>query len=282
MAARILDVSIDDYHADKIGCERPSLSASIASTLVARSSLHAWQQHPRLGGSGKTATKAMDAGTVVHKLILGAGRDLCAIDAPDYRTKAAQTARDEARARGDVPILADDLEEARRAADAIRARFADRGILFDGAAEVAIAWTEAGPDGPVECRCMVDHLREPQGVIYDLKTTRNASPDVFERSMVEHGYDIQYTAYCRALAALRPDLCGRIDMLFLCAELEPPYAVMIGRPSGDLEALGAKRWERAVRTWGRCLTEGRWPGYEGISPLHAPMWAIQREEYAEL
>lgn len=86
----------------------------------------------------------------------------------------------------------------------------------------------------------------------------------------------------RPLECLRPDLLGRIDMLFLCAELEPPYAVMVGRPSGDLAELGAKRWERAVRSWGRCLATNAWTGYEGIAPLHAPMWAIQREEYAEL
>lgn len=281
MTARILPISIDAYHADRIG-ERPTLSASIAQTLISRSPLHAWQQHPRLGGIGKAATKAMDAGTVIHKLVLGAGRDLFAIDAPDFRTKAAQTARDEARARGDVPILAHDLDEARTAADAIRARFADRGILFDGAAEVAIAWTEDTPSGPVECRCMMDHLREDAGAIYDLKTARDASPDAAMRSMISNGYDIQYTAYCRALSQLRPDLVGRIDMLFLYAELDPPYAVMVGRPAGTLEELGTRRWERAVRSWGQCLAANQWPGYEGVSELHAPMWALQREEMATL
>ena len=68
MKAQLLEMTADDYHADKIG-DVPTLSASIAQRLVTRSPLHAWTHHPRLGGAtrknAKAPTKEMDRGTIV-------------------------------------------------------------------------------------------------------------------------------------------------------------------------------------------------------------------------
>lgn len=276
-AARILDCSEEQYHADP--CERPSLSASIATTLVTRSPLHAWSEHPRLGGLGKTATREMDRGTLIHRLVLGAGRDWHVIDADDYRTKGAREERDAARERGLVPVLRDELDAAQATASAILARLGDHGLSLGGESEVKTAWEEQSRSGTVLCRGMLDHLDGAR--IIDLKTTARADPDTFERAMVSRGHDIQYTAYLSALESLRPELVGRAEMLFVVAETEPPHALLIGSPAGDMIELGARRWRRAVEVWGRCLAADDWPGYPTrIHDLHAPAWVLQREEFA--
>src|SRR5687767_12481495 len=94
------NISPETYFSDP--AETPSLSASIAHTLVSKSPIHAWMQHPRLGGRGKKPTRAMDLGSVVHALLLGAGKEYCVIRAPDgepeyedFKKKAAREARDE-------------------------------------------------------------------------------------------------------------------------------------------------------------------------------------------
>lgn len=276
-AARILDVTPDEYHADD-GADVPRLSASIAATLVTRSPLHAWSQHPRLGGRGKRPTRAMDIGTLAHALLLGRGKSIAIIDADDYRSKAAQAARDEARERGLVPVLARERDHADAAVVAIRERLADLGITLAGDSEVAVEWSEPSNAGPVLCRGMFDHLDGAR--IIDLKTTHNAEPEAFERAMVSRGADIQHAAYLSALESLRPDLVGRCEMVFVVAELDPPHALLVGSPAGDMIELGERRWRRAVETWARCLRDDRWPGYPTRRhDLHAPLWALQREEF---
>lgn len=278
--ARILDVSIDAYHADEIGCDVPALSSSIATTLVTRSPLHAWHEHPKLGGASRKRTRAMDLGTVVHTLVLGEGKRFAILDHDDYRTKAAREDRDAADASGHAPILRREYDVASAAADAIRARLrSDHGIALAGASEVAVTWLEPSSRGPVRCRAMFDHVDGAR--IVDLKTSHSAEPEAFERAMVSHGYDIQHAAYLRALESLQPAYVGRTEMVFVVAEIEPPFAMMVGSPAGDMAELGERRWHRAVETWARCLATNEWPGYPTRRhDLHAPAWAIQREEFA--
>ena len=73
----------------------------------------------------KVATKAMDMGSAIHKLVLGAGSAIKEIVADDFKTKAAQHARDEARAAGLVPLLSADVQHATTVAAAVKSQLAD-------------------------------------------------------------------------------------------------------------------------------------------------------------
>src|SRR5262245_31717991 len=100
---RVLNCTIEQYHADP--CETPSLSHSVAHELINKSPLHSWMRHPRLGGQHKKETKEMDRGSLVHALLLGAGKPIVIIKADDWRTKASQQDRDYAREQGHIPVL---------------------------------------------------------------------------------------------------------------------------------------------------------------------------------
>jgi hypothetical protein len=85
------------------------------------------------------------------------------------------------------------------------------------------------------------------------------------------------------MAALIPDLAGRIEFLFGFCEKADPFAINLTRPDGTFRELGERRWLRAVATWAECLKTDRWPGYgDHINPLSAPAWALAREEEAAL
>jgi hypothetical protein len=92
------------YHADP--CSKPSLSASIAKILCEESPLHAWHRHPRLNPDFERVESAtFDVGTAAHAMLLE-GTDVCiAVDAPDWRTKAAKEQRDAIRQIGRIPLL---------------------------------------------------------------------------------------------------------------------------------------------------------------------------------
>lgn len=270
--ASLLTASPDEYHT------LPGLSASTAATLISRSPLHAWQQHPCFGGKGKVPTKAMDRGTVIHRMVLGKGKDYVALPFDDWRTKAAQARRDEVRAEGLVPILEADAEAAKESAAAIVQQLAARGIVLNGASEVAVEWIEESKHGNVACRGMLDHLWLTTGAILDLKVVASAAPQSVERSAESFGYAIQWAAYTRAVAALDPErLAGRVDFVFAFCEHEPPYAVNLCRPDGIFRELGEMRWLRAVGVWGECLAKNYWSSFDGDNFISAPAWAFNRE-----
>lgn len=282
MAARILDVTEAQYHADP--CASPSLTQSVAHTLITESPRHAWLQHPRLGGNAeRVSTKAMDEGAILHKLLLGAGAQFEMVIADDWRTKLAKEAREIIIADGKIPILAHNFEKLKKAAERIYKNASDQGFPFGGRSELAIEFTDYVDqwkrEGEVLCRCRLDQVRADH-VIYDVKKVRSANPRDIARSIVEYGYDLQKTAYTRAYEQLMPEALGRSDFVFLFCETEPPYEVVAARLDGYHEEIGKRRWERALKLWNQLLTEGSfpWPGYaDGAITLMPPQYVIAQE-----
>lgn len=284
MSARILDVTPEQYHADP--CETPSLSASAAKDLILQSPLHAWQFHPRLGKLPRKPSDSMDDGTLIHALLLGKGMERIAVlDVKDFKTNAAKELRDAALAEGKCVVKVVDYGVAVAVAAKLKERIAKFGIAFDGLSEQCIEWTEpTEEEGDVLCRSMLDHATvrysaAPSATIYDVKTIRSADALSIQRAILNYGYDIQEAAYRSAVSALVPDARGRIDFVFLFAEIEPPFAVRPKRLTGMWQAMGQAKWDRAVRTWARCLKAGtdekHWPAYETeITEIDPPPWAL--------
>jgi hypothetical protein len=274
MTARILDVTPAEYHA------LPGLSSSIASTLISRSPLHAWTEHPAYGAKERGYTKATDRGSVVHSMVLGKGSPFASLPFDDYRTNAAKESRDKTRAAGLIPMLWHEHDDALRLAQTIKERLAARGIALDGRSELAVEWHEQSGNGSVMCRGMMDHVWLDRGRILDLKIVQIAEPSYVERSAERFGYAIQAAAYSRALAAVRPVLAGRVEFIFAFCETEEPYAINLSKPDGVFRELGERRWMHAVNTWGQCLWANDWPGYgDGINFINPPAWLLAREGY---
>lgn len=275
---RLWAPTADEYHADATGDPRPSLSASCATTIVTRSPFHAYVEHPRLGAFKRTSTDRQDLGSLIHRLVLGNGADVVGVDADDWRTKAAKEEREAIRAAGKIPVLLGKLQAAEEMVEAIRCQLDGFGISLDGQSEGAAVWEEESSHGPVLCRGMMDHLIIDEGRIYDLKTTECAHPSAIQRCMVSRGSDIQFAAYTSAVRALRPELAGREDFVFIYVETEYPYAMTPVRPNGAMREMGAARWRRAVETWGSCLMRDTWPGYAtAILDIEPPGWALHQE-----
>ncbi len=264
MGARILNVSEEEYFADP--CAVPSLTQSIAHTLVDESPLHAWLQHPKLGKQPRAPTKATNRGHVIHKLLLGKGANIEVLDVPDFKKKDAQQMRDDAIALGKIPMKRAEYEEIETAADVLRERLAENGYVFSGESEFAIEWDEKAFEGTVLCRGRMDHvifdLSRERATILDVKKAASVNPRNLRRHFYEYGYDIQYQAYTSALVALHPELAGRVDFTFLFVEIEPPYSVVDIQPTGAFREMGLSRWTRAIDIWKRCLTRNHWPSYK--------------------
>jgi hypothetical protein len=257
------------YHNDP--CEQPSLSASIAHTLVTRTPLHAWTAHPRLNPNyEKTAEDKFDLGTVVHSLVLQGIDVMEILPFPDYRTAAAKEARDLARQHGRIPILVKQAAEVEAMVTAVWEQLAGTGVFEDGQPEVTAVWDENG----VGCRGRIDWLTNSRLDIFDLKTTtRSARGSAWSKGpLFDHGCDIQAAAYRSAVRTLT----GKTpDWHWVVVETAPPYALQIIEPGADVLTYGEARWAKALELWKRCLDSGVWPGY-GTDP-----WVAELPAYVE-
>ena len=279
MTARIIEVSDVDYYADNVGLDVPTLSYSVAKTILMDSPERARLEHPKLGAKRREPSTAMDLGNVIDSLLLCNGQGLCVIDAADYRNKDAQADRDAAREKREIPVLLKIYEKCKLAVAAYKAKIEALGISLDGKSQVTILWTEETSLGPVWCKGKLDHLRLNYNQILDLKSTAGrASTAQVAKNIFERGYDIQQAAYTSAVERVYPRLIGRTEFLWITVEVDEPYPVSVVRPDGALKELGRRRWRRSCEVWARCLKENSWPSYSSrIETVSAPPWALKEE-----
>ena len=280
------DISESVYHADPCGV--PSLSSGIAKKLINESPWHAWTAHPRLNPEFEAKSSAtFDKGAASHALLLGNVDRLVLIDADDYRTKAAQAARDEAREAEKIPILPAQLAEARAMAQAARRQLNDHRTASEaferGTAEKTLVWQDVGG---VWCRARLDWHPDDGDVFDDYKTTATSvNPSTVGRWMTDQGQHIQEAFYCRGIRALK--LANNPTFRFIAQENCPPYALSVLDFSPEVRAKADAQVEYAIRLWGECLRRDRWPGYIPTTcTVDVPPWAFAewdaRQSMAEL
>jgi hypothetical protein len=240
------DLPMPAYLADP--CPEPSLSTSTVDDLITRSPARARLRHPRLGGARDDPSPRADMGSAVHALALG-GAAITYIDAADWRTKAAQTARDEAAEHGSIPLLARQREIVEGAADAATNALRQFG---EGKTEVTMTYQHAD----VWLRGRADWMSEDGSVDIDLKTSDISDPQAwFRRTAFSCGYDVQ-----AAIRATGHKILGtQRRMLALVVELEQPHDVSFVEFSGGVLDLATRKVERAAKIWRRCLDSDRWP-----------------------
>ncbi len=284
----LIDLPASQYHADP--CETPSLNQTTANALLKTSPEHAYHLHPRLGAGRRKWSPALTGGSIVHELLLGGDR-IVKLHHFELRTKVARAERDAAIAKGKTPIVAHKLKPFQNAADALRSKLEKRNIQLaqpPALTEVSAFWDSFTSDGvAVPCRARLDELIITKGeraVITDVKMCANANPLAIEKSVENFGYALQRAAYVEAVETNYPDLCGRVDYLWIFCEWAEPFGVSVARATGELRALGEMRWQRAVDLWERCLRTNEWPGYDADEVVHsigvAP-WVMSAELEAE-
>lgn len=282
------DIDEEVYHADP--CPEPSLSASLAKTIITESPLHAFYQHPRLGkGAEETeqedeaeAAKAQnqkDKGTLWHSMLLGKGRPVVVCEEKNWQKNVAKDMRTAAREVGHLPVLRKWYRQG-EIMQATSEKEMKRLGLWDsysaGQSEVTGVCQRDG----LWIRARFDRLvvNESTGDVYDWKIGGRSNPQVVDRQIAEMGYDLASELYLDLLERVRPDLAGRTRYTFLFQEPTFPYCLTPVLLNGEYRALGRLKYNRAFETWKRCLATGIWPGYaEEVHYAAPPGYAVTRE-----
>jgi PDDEXK-like domain of unknown function (DUF3799) len=261
------------YHRDETGRDQPSLSKSILHLLLEQSPAHAWAAHPKLNPDFEAKDEArFDIGTASHSILLEGVDKIEVCPYPDWRTKAAQEQRDEARANGLVPLLVDQAQTVRAMIAAIRSQLEQhdcRPVPFtDGKPEQTIVWEEDG----VLCRALVDWIRDDLVAVDDLKTTSaSADPRAWtRRTMWTIGAGIQARWYQRGMKAVHG---VEPDFRFVVAETSPPYAISVVDLAPAAIALADAQIDYGLTIWKECLATDTWPAYpRQVASAEPPAW----------
>ncbi|MCT2591092.1 PD-(D/E)XK nuclease-like domain-containing protein [Streptomyces sp. N2-109] len=274
----IYQMTAEEYHAD-----RGSLSSTGARKLLPPSCPAIFRHEQDNPPAPK---KTFDFGHAAHHLVLGDGPDIDVLDFPNYLTKAAKAARDEARDMGAVPMLRHDYEQVEAMADAIR-RHPLAGPLFtpgSGVAEQSIFWTDR--DTGIKRKARPDWVKQLPGLTLcvDYKTAADASPDGVSKAVQDHGYHQQAAWYLDGLEA-----AGMADdgsrFIFVFQMKTAPYLVTVRELDPQSLDIGRAKNRRALRVYADCQRTGTWPDWTGpveeIPSISLPVWAALRdsEEY---
>lgn len=261
------DLPADQYHALE------AMSASGAKKML-QSPAH----YKLMRDTPSEPTDAMRIGTAVHTLLLEPHRAGEIVEMPTFNSrskdgKAERLAWLEAN-EGVQAFDSASIARIHAAAAAVRAHAGAGELLSDGRPEVTALWTD-GTYG-VPCKSRFDWLTH-SGAIVDIKTTKDASPEAFRRSIGAFMYHLQAAFYWIA----HESVCDKSPRFFafIVVETEPPYGVGAYVLDDASIRAGMRHVETALRRYKEALEAGRWPAYDQtIQPISAPKWALSFEQ----
>lgn len=262
------DISNEDYHAD------PALSSSGARLLI--------KENPEVFRYRRTHPEHKDVydfGTVAHSMVLEGKRgNVVEVKADNWRTKAAQDAKEQAREDGQIAMLTKELAIVKEMTAAIREHRDAMALLRNGRPEMSAFYRDR--ESGVDLRTRFDWLPEIDTsrrlVIPDYKTAASANPNKFAKSAADFGFHQQDAWYTDTIKAM--GLHDDVVMVFIVQEKTAPYTVSIVQLSPLDVQRGRDLNRAAIYKFKRCTENDHWPGYEGITMVELPVYSRYHEE----
>lgn len=275
-------IPIDLYHGDVT--DGPGVSSSGLRTIEAKSPAHYYAQSylnpDRLPEEPKDH---FSFGKAAHTLLLGEDgfRDQFVVRPDkwkDWRTDAAKQWRAEQQAAGRTVLNADDIVAIRHIAKQLAADPLVQSGILQGKVEHSLIWQDKITG--VWLKSRPDVIPSADGVLVDLKTTTDASPESVVNTIKNYGYALQ-----GALAGLGMEATLGIkmtDFVLVWIEKSAPYAVNISPVDPEWIYWARRQLRRAIDTFAKCIETNEWPGYSGEATAYIPTWLKKRfEEQAE-
>ena len=252
-----------DYHA------LPSVSKSGLDLIRKAPALYQWRRENPI-----EPTPAMRMGTLVHTAILEPHDLDNLIVAPQVDRRTTQGKADWAafliEAKGKQIVTEEELDNLGGISRAVWAHpAASKALGMLDKVESSIFWTDN--ETGTECRCRPDGILT-NGVIIDVKTTKDARPDEFAKSIANYRYHVQAAFYSdgyRAIFGEPPK-----GFVFIAVETEPPFLTAVYVASATMILRGRADYEADLRTYSKCVESGIWPGLPSSAiEIELPKWA---------
>lgn len=217
-------------------------------------------------------TPAMKLGTAFHTATLEPdswGKCFTTVDG-DRRRKATQEAIKAAEAEGKTVLTDEEYTTVGAMAVSVwHNRIA--AALIRGAAVEHSIFSEI--DG-VHVKCRPDGWQVGKNVMFDLKSTEDASPAGFARAVARYRYHVQDAYYRHVVASLTGEDADKMTFIFIAVEKKPPYAVALYSLDELAKLQGWVEAREDLRVYREAEERDEWKGYSPkIETLSLPRWA---------
>lgn len=138
-------------------------------------------------------------------------------------------------------------------------------LLKYGKAEQSIFWVDK--ETGVQCKGRLDWITDGSHIV-DLKSTTDASPEGFQRSISKYRYYVQAAMYVDGLYYATGN---ETDFVFAAWEKHAPYASALYYATPEMLEAGRQEYRRLLKIYAKCLESDTWGGYsQEILPIDLP------------
>jgi hypothetical protein len=258
------DMTNEEYHAHH------AFGSTAVKTAANKSIAH-------LFGAERKESPAFALGSAVHAMLLEPEKDLIVRGPETRRGKAWSDLKDECDASGKILLTEADYTLANNMADAcLQNRMANHLLTNpDMLAEASFFATD--PDIDIDLKTRPDGLLRQAGIVLDIKTTQDASPRGFDRSVRQFGYDLQAAFYMHVLKlnGIRVE-----NFIFICIEKDAPHVTACHELSEMYLRHAHNRMIAALHDIKHAIeTEEYGTNWPDLNTIHLPAWLDSEEAF---
>lgn len=264
----LYDLPSHQYHA------APGVSNSMLKHL-ARSPAHlrAYLEKP------PEQTPAMLFGQIVHQLLLEPEKPWFWAVRPPGLDGRSKEGKDWKAQVGDKPVL-DHAEwlKAEGVVAGVRSHPTARLALSSGKSEVSV-FKEFRLGRTVLRKARIDFVNHGNALV-DIKTTDDARPDAFARTLFNLKYHVQAAFYLDIWNDSLPiGESPKESFVFIAVEKEPPFAVAVYDLSREAINAGRAEYIRLLQLYMECHALDEWPAYNpDVQEIGLPAWAHKKTD----
>jgi len=223
----------------------------------------AWQD----GTSDQEVTSAMEFGTAAHMSVLEPELfyKRYKLFTSDRRAKEGKAEYQGIVDSGMIPLAPDTWDSLVYLATSVHAHPAAASAL-NSCTSFEVSYFDTWNDIAVKAR--IDGLS--QDAIIDLKTTQDASPQAFGKSVAQFRYHVQAAWYQR--------ITGINRFIFIAVEKEAPFGVACYELDQQAIDLGNEIIDSQLSLFRECQHLNSWPCYAStVQSLSLPAWAARQD-----
>jgi exodeoxyribonuclease VIII len=250
-----------EYH------RRPEVNKSLLDLIEAAPA----KAKARLDGAPSEPTPAMLLGTAVHAAVL---EPWALIKSPEFNKRSKEgKAEAEAFAQehtGKVIVDPDTFAIVQGMREGVMRHPVARRIFDDGLPEQSCFAELLG----VPVRCRPDWYRPSAGLLTDLKSVTEGTPDGFSKSVAKWNYHLQHAFYMDVCRAAGFDIRS---FVFVVVETKPPFCAAVYVLDDEAVEIGRDTYRRLLDIYKRCVETNDWPGYpDTIQKISLPGYFTRR------
>ena len=256
-----------------------------AHKAISKSKLDAARKSGRhlydmLYGPPRDSTAAFDMGTVLHASALpGENADEVAVRMPQGLKKTTKEGKAfVAEHKGKIILNSSDAYAVDQMMLSLREHPFSAGLVngdLKGKAEQSFFCTDK--ETGLELKARPDFILDDCSLILDLKTTVDASPKGFQRSVANYRYFVQASHYLDVVegaTGTRPQA-----FLFVAVEKVRPFSTAVYMADQSMIDLGKQQAREDLNNIAQWIADDKFPGYsERVEEISLPKWMLPKKD----